>query len=99
MLEFEEYKQKLSGLKPVLQDLGKALKLEEARREVAELEALAAAEDFWSDLKNSQKVLQRTKQLKSKCEKYDRLCATWDDMYTLCEMALEEGDDSMLPEL
>ncbi len=99
MLEFEEYKQKLSGLKPVLQDLGKALKLEEARREVAELEALAAAEDFWSDLQNSQKVLQRTKQLKSKCEKYDRLCATWDDMYTLCEMALEEGDDSMLPEL
>ena len=23
----------------------------------------------------------------------------WDDLYTLCEMAIEEGDDSMLPEL
>ena len=27
------------------------------------------------------------------------MCATWDDLMTICEMALEEGDDSMLGEL
>ena len=27
------------------------------------------------------------------------LCAAWDDMYTICEMAIEENDDSMLEEL
>ena len=27
------------------------------------------------------------------------MCSQWDDLYTLCEMALEDNDDSMLPEL
>ena len=99
MLEFEEYKSKLNALKPTLENLGAALKLDEARAEIRELEAEAAKEDFWNDIQNSQKVLQRTKQLKNKCEKYDKLRAAWEDLYTICEMALDENDDSMRMEL
>lgn len=99
MLEFEEYKVKLGGLKPTLETLAAALKLSEARAEIQGLEAESAAEGFWNDLENSQKVLQRIKQLKNKCAKYDRLKSKWDDLYALCEMALEEKDASMLPEL
>ena len=33
MIEFEEYKGKLGGLKPTLEELGTALKLDDARRE------------------------------------------------------------------
>ena len=32
-------------------------------------------------------------------ENYEKLCTMWDDLYTLCEMALEENDDSMFEEL
>ena len=39
------------------------------------------------------------KQLQLKCEKYEKLCSTWDDLMVICEMALEENDDSMLGEL
>ena len=99
MLEFEEYKQKLNGLKPDLENLQTALKLDDARAEIAQLEAEAAQEGFWNDLQRSSKVLQRTKQLKSKCEQFDKLQSAWEDLYTLCEMALEENDDSMLEEL
>ena len=60
MLEFEEYKSKLNALKPTLDDLGKALKLDDARSEISELEAEALKDDFWSDIQHSQKVLQRT---------------------------------------
>ena len=35
MLEFEEYKTKLNNLKPALDDLGEALQLAEAEREIA----------------------------------------------------------------
>ena len=38
MLEFEEYKAKLNARKGALEDLGQALRLEEAEREIAELE-------------------------------------------------------------
>ena len=99
MLEFEEYKIKLNNLKPTLEQLGVALKLDEARREAAGLEAESAQPEFWNDVQKSQKVQQRLKQLQSKIESYQKLCSSWDDLYTLCEMALEEEDESMLEEL
>ena len=99
MLEFEEYKVKLNNMKPTLDGLGAALKLEDAKREIAELEAESAKDGFWNDLDRSQKVQKRMKQLQQKCEKYEKLCSTWDDLMVICEMALEENDDSMLAEL
>ena len=41
----------------------------------------------------------RLKTLKDKTEKYAALCSTWDDLMTICEMAIEESDASMLEEL
>ncbi len=99
MLEFEEYKIKLNNLKPTLEQLGAALKLDEARREAAGLEAESAQPEFWNDVQKSQKTQQRLKQLQNKIEGYQKLCSAWDDLYTLCEMALEEDDESMLEEL
>ena len=96
MLEFEEYKVKLNNIKPTLDGLGTALKLEDAKREIAELEAESAKDGFWNDLDRSQKVQKRMKQLQ---QKYEKLCSTWDDLMVICEMALEENDDSMLAEL
>lgn len=99
MLEFEEYKVKLNNMKPTLDGLGSALKLDVARSEIAELEAESAKDGFWNDLDRSQKVQKRMKQLQQKCEKYEKLQSTWEDLMTICEMALEENDDSMLGEL
>ena len=99
MLEFEEYKVKLNNIKPTLDGLGTALKLEDAKREIAELEAESAKDGFWNDIDRSQKVQKRLKQLQQKCEKYEKLRSTWDDLMVICEMALEENDDSMLGEL
>ena len=99
MLEFEEYKVKLNNCKPGLDVLRTALNLEASQKEIEELEAASAREGFWNDVEKSQKVQKRLKNLKDKVENYDRLCAAWDDMMTICEMAVEENDDSMLPEL
>ena len=99
MLEFEEYRSKLNNMKPDLDMLRSALKLEAAQKEIEELEAASERDGFWNDVENSQRVQKRLKTLKSKAENYDRLCAAWDDMQTMCEMAIEENDDSMLPEL
>ncbi len=99
MLEFEEYRQKLNNIRPALEMLQGALKLDSARREIEELEAASEREGFWNDVANSQKVQKRLKALKSKTENYEKLCASWDDMMVMCEMAMEEDDDSMLEEL
>ena len=80
----------LNGLKPTLVDLGKALKLEEAEAEIAALRTESEQDGFWNDVERSQKVQQRLKQLQNKCERYKKHCTQWDDLYTICEMALEE---------
>ncbi|NLT14773.1 MAG: peptide chain release factor 2 [Clostridiales bacterium] len=99
MIEFDDYKVKILALKPTLQSLGKALKLEDAEAEVDKLEKESAQDGFWNDLDNSQKVLQRIKQLKNKLSGYRKLASRWDDLMTLCQMAIEENDESLLPEL
>ncbi len=50
-------------------------------------------------MENSQKVLQRTKQLKDKVEKYENLKNTRDDALMMIELAEEENDASMVDEI
>jgi len=80
MLEFEEYKVKLNNIKPTLIELGSALQLDEARREANELEEESAQPNFWNDIAHSQQVQQRLKQLKTKCENYEKLSTQRDDL-------------------
>jgi len=99
MVQFDDYKQKISGLKPTLDTLKEALKLEEDNKELTELEEQTHKEDFWADIENSQKVFQRIKQLKTKNDKFNALSGAWEDVSALCQMAIEEQDESLLSEL
>jgi len=67
--------------------------------EIASLEEKSAAPDFWDDMEQSQKVLQRTKQLKDKVERYEALQSAWEDALVLIDLANEENDESMLGEI
>jgi peptide chain release factor 2 len=99
VIQFEEYKVKLNNILPTMEVVEKALNLDAAAKEIEELETASARPDFWNDVENSQKVQKRLKQLKEKTEKFASLRSAWDDMMTLCDMAIEEDDDSMLSEL
>ena len=99
IIEYDTYKQKLIALGPRLEKLAAALDLEGARREVEELEEKTGDPNFWNDVAASQKVLQRTKQLKGKLENHAKLTGQWEDLTTLVEMAAEEEDESLLPEI
>ena len=99
VIEYDEYKQKLQALEPTLQELEKALAIPKAREELAQLQKETEQEGFWSDVERSQKVSQQIKRLESKVRKYDRLVSDWEDTLTLCEMAQEEDDASLLPEV
>ena len=99
IIEYDAYKQKLGAIGPRLEKLAAALDLEGARREVEELEEKTGDPNFWNDVSASQKVLQRTKQLKNKLENHARLVGQWEALTTLVEMAMEEDDESLLPEV
>ena len=98
MLQFEELRLELLECRKPLDELAEALGLEEMRKEIAALEEKAAAPDFWDDMKNSQKILQKTATLKNKVAAYEKLNTDYEDALIMIELSNEEEDESMFPD-
>ena len=98
-IEFDAYKQKLNDCRPALDGLADSLNLEGMRNELERLHAMQEAPGFWDDPEKSQKIVVKTRQTESRIEHYEKMLSNWDDLMTICEMAEEEDDDSMLEEL
>ncbi len=98
MIQLEELRLEIEALNPEFEDLGQAMGIDALTKELAELEEQAAEDGFWNDMDNSQKVLQRTKQVKDKIEEYSSLLSTRDDVLTLIEMATEDGSEDLAQE-
>ncbi len=99
ILEYEEYKQQLSELKPRLDDLKSALALDKLKAEIASLEAKTAKENFWDDAENSQAVLQKINQKKNIVDKYEKLYSLFEETEVLIQMGIEENDETLIDEI
>ena len=99
MIEFDDYKTKLHNIRPKLDELSDSLNLNACREEHERLQAQIESPGFWDDQETSQKVMKRSRQLEAKMERYAHMVSQCDDMMTICEMAIEENDESMLDEL
>ena len=99
IIALENAKHELVDFRDNVKELGNALRIEELRQEVQELEKVTFEPDFWSDQDNSTKILQKIKQMKTKIENYDALSTKLEDTIILIEMAIEENDESMTEEI
>ena len=98
-IEFDVYKQKLNDAKPALDGLADSLNIEGLKNELERLHAMQEAPGFWDNPEKSQQIVIKTKNAENKLENYARMQSSWEDLMTICEMAAEEDDDSMLEEL
>ena len=98
-IEFETYKQKLNEIHPALENLAESFNIEGLKNELERLHAMQEAPGFWDNPEKSQQIVMKAKSCENKLEKYSQMTASWEDLMTICEMAEEEDDDSMLPEL
>ena len=98
MLQFEELRLSLEAMRPEIDDLASALGLAQMKSEIQQLENRAAEPGFWDDMENSQKILQRTANLKAKVEKFEKLDARYEDAIALIEMGDEAEDESLIDE-
>ncbi|MBR2311358.1 MAG: peptide chain release factor 2 [Oscillospiraceae bacterium] len=98
-IEFDSYKQQLNEVRPALELLADSLNIEGLRNELERLHAMQEAPGFWDNPEKSQQVVMKTKATENKLENYQQMLSAWDDLMTICEMAAEEDDDSMLDEL
>lgn len=96
MVEFEELRLRLLNSEKPIKNLKEALAIDSLKAEVEVLEKESAAPDFWDDMENSQKVMQKIGSLKAKVAGYESLKGDYEDALVMIELADEEGDLSLL---
>lgn len=96
MVEFEELRLRLLDSEKPIENLKEALAIDSLKAEVEVLEKESAAPDFWDDMENSQKVMQKIGSLKAKITGYESLKSDYEDALVMIELADEEGDLSLL---
>ncbi len=99
IVALEDAKYKLNALRTNVEELASALRIEETKENLKDLEAQTQAPDFWNDAEKSGKVLQVIKQAQDKVNGYERLVARLEDAIALAEMAIEENDESFVEEV
>lgn len=75
-----------------MKELYDVLGMEKVKARYDELQAQVAADGFWDNLDNSQKVLQESKSLENKIHKYNKLNDSLEDLIALIELSIEEGE-------
>ena len=96
MVEFEELRLRLLDSEKPIENLKEALAIDSLKAEVEVLEKESATPDFWDDMENSQKVMQKIGSLKAKVTGYESLKSDYEDALVMIELADEEGDLSLL---
>ncbi len=99
MIILDELRVEMVGYRKEMEELADVLDIKGAEKRIAQLNEETAKDGFWDDLENSQKVLQETKSLEKKIEKYNKLNENLEDIITLIELSIEEDDESSVDEI
>lgn len=97
IIQLDEAKRTLNAAKEPIADLRNALRIDDLERQIQELEAKTLIPDFWSQ-PDSGKILQSIKDKKATVEEYGGLCTKLEDTLLLCDMGIEENDESVVDE-
>ncbi|MCH5267615.1 MAG: peptide chain release factor 2 [Lachnospiraceae bacterium] len=99
MVEFDAIKMTLSNYDKPLLEMGNSLDLANKRDRVEELDKTMEEPGFWDEPEKSAQIVQESKKLKSVIERFESLEESRDDMLMLIEIAEEENDAGILPEI
>ena len=99
MVELDQFKFELNAYDEPLEELRAALDLDNKSKKIEELEMHMEDQNFWNDPEESQKKLKELKGLKDAFVNYNELEKLRDDARTFIEMAYEDNDASIIPDI
>jgi peptide chain release factor 2 len=94
-----DFSDDLTALTRRVDDARAYLRVEDARARVEELEQEVAKPDLWDDADRARKVTGELSRARDDVEVVEHLDASLSDLDTLAQLAREEGDDSVVPEV
>ncbi|MBS6445576.1 MAG: peptide chain release factor 2 [Ruminococcus sp.] len=99
MVILDDLKNELVSYRKDINELSEVLNIENAKKEVNSLHIEMEQQDFWDDLENSQKVVQKSKNLENKIEHFKQLSNKLEDTIAMVELAMEEQDETIVNEI
>ncbi|MFR0755154.1 MAG: peptide chain release factor 2 [Hominisplanchenecus sp.] len=99
MVELDQFKYELNNFKEPLVEVGIHFDLANKEQRIQELEREMEAPDFWDNPEKSQESMKNLKSMKDDIAIYAKLKDEFDEIETLIEMAAEENDESLIPEI
>ena len=99
MVILDELKNELVSYRKDINELSEVLNIENAKKEVNSLHIEMEQQGFWDDLENSQKVVQKSKNLENKIEHFKQLSNKLEDTIAMVELAMEEQDETIVNEI
>ncbi|MCR5267789.1 MAG: peptide chain release factor 2 [Lachnospiraceae bacterium] len=99
MVELDQIKQELSTYEEPLREVKASLALDHKKQRVEELEREMEAPDFWDDAERAQKMTIELKSYKDIIETVENLEQQNADLFELIEMAYEENDPALIPDI
>ena len=99
IVALDQYLQDVSALKNKLNEIAGGLHLEDLEKELSELKEEMNADGFWDNLERSTHVNRRIAAIEAKMNHYQSLVSRVEDLDVMIELAREEDDESMVPEI
>ncbi len=99
MVELDQFKYTLNTYEKPLVEVRDSLDLANKEKRIQELERKMEEPDFWDRPEESQVAMKTLKDLKDDIETYRNLKEGFEEIETLIEMAAEENDASLIPEI
>ena len=93
------YKRKLAILCPESRDCGGFFDFDSKKSELETARQKTTASDFWADPGQAQPILQRIRRLEIEIDEFEALVKQQNEMIDFADLATEEQDESILPEL
>ena len=69
------------------------------KKELDGIDKEMQADGFWNDNEKAARVMQKKKKVERKLNAYEKLNSDYDDLEVMIEMADEENDESLIPEI
>jgi len=99
MVELDQIKFELRNYKERLAELEAGLSITSKLNRIEELERHMEEPDFWNDADKSASLVQELKSIKTSVETVEKLKQAREDILTLIDIADEENDESLIPEV
>jgi len=99
IVELDKIRTQLSECEKPMERIRKSLDMEGKKRRIEETEAIMEEPGFWDDVEKSAKTMSELKALKDALAGFESLETAYEEINLLIDMAEEEHDESMLPEI